>query len=165
MKLNELLEEVKIGSENYKRIKRLEEDDRKKNESLKRIKETPEENKISYLLKSSLENLQENEEIMKYISQAYTQIKSYEEKKREVSELRESYSRMKFDSIKETFISLIEAVNMYEIKNKNLLSNTLALVQYTFEELAEKTQREINLPSLVIQEQMEEELKIIKENI
>lgn len=155
MKINDLLEEVKIGSDDYKKLKRIEQ-----------LQKTPEEDKVSYLLKHSIQKLNENKNIMTYLNQAYTQIKRYEEKKRNVRDLRESFARMKFDSLKETYSSLIEAVNsVKEYKNEELLSNSIALVSYVIEELSNKTGKDVKVPELFMKEQVDNELSIIKENL
>lgn len=155
MKLNQLLEEAKIGKANYKKLKAIE-----------HINNTPEENKISYLLKHSITSLNESEGIMKTLNLAYSQIKGYEEKKRKVSKLQESFIRMKYDALKSTYLTLIEEVNkIEEYTNEELLSNSIALVHYIFEELLESCNKKITLPEFNLREQMNEEYKIIKENI
>lgn len=155
MKLNELLEEAKIGKDNYKKLKAIE-----------HIHATPEENRISYLLKHSLDNLKEEAGIMNQIRLAYSQIKSYEERKRRVINLQESFVRMKYDALASTILTLTEEVNKKEeYENEELLSNTIALIQYAFNEIAEGCNKEITLPELYLQEQVNEEYKIIRENI
>lgn len=155
MKLNQLLEEAKIGKANYKKLKTIE-----------NINNTPEGNKISYLLKHSLISLRESEGITNTLNLAYSQIKGYEEKKRKVSKLQESFIRMKYDALKSTYLTLIEEVNKKEKHtNEELLSNSIALVHYAFKELSEMCGKEVTLPEINLQEQINEEYKIIKENI
>lgn len=155
MKLNELLEEAKFGQESYKKLKTIE-----------HIHNTPEENKVSYLLKHAIEALNEDQDIMESLTLAYSQIKGYEERKRRVVNLHESFYRMKFDSLKSTIVDLTEKVNKKEsFGNEALLSNALALVQYAFTEISENCEKEVVLPEVQLQEMVNEEYTLIKENI
>ena len=155
MKLGDLLEESKIGRDNYKKLKTIE-----------HIHNTPEENRISFLLKHSLSSLKESEEIMEGLKIAYSQIKGYEEKKRRVVNLQEAFIRMKYDALKATYLNLIESVNKKEeYNNEELLSNSIALVHYAFNELSESFNKKDTLPEINLQEQINEEYKLIKENI
>lgn len=155
MKLNELLEEAKFGQESYKKLKTIE-----------HIHNTPEENKVSYLLKHAIEALNEDRDIMESLTLAYSQIKGYEERKRRVVNLHESFYRMKFDSLKSTIVDLTEKVNKKEsFGNEALLSNALALVQYAFTEISENCEKEVVLPEVQLQEMVNEEYTLIKENI
>jgi len=155
MKLNELLEETKIGKDNYKKIK-----------SIEHIHNTPEENKISFLLQHSLNSLKESKEITGSLQLAYSQIKGYEERKRRVTKLHESFLRMKYDALKNTYLELIENINKKEeLQNEELLSNAVALVHYAFNEISEQCDKKVTLPEIQIQEKVNEEYKLIKENI
>lgn len=155
MKLNELLEEAKMGQINYKRLKAIE-----------HIHNTPEENKVSYLLKHALESLNEEKSIMEKLTLAYSQIKGYEERKRRGFGLNESFYRMKFDSLKSTMVELSEAVNKEdEYVNEELLGNAIALVQYSFNEVSENCKKDVKLPELKLQKIVNEEYELIKDNI
>ena len=155
MKFNELLEEVKFGNEDYRKLKNLE-----------KIQESySEKNKISFLLENSMEKLDEASQVMNSLHKAYTQIRSYEQKKSLVSELKESFIRMKFDAIKKSYYDLIESINENEISNKELLSNAVALVKYSFEELNENINIKVNFPETPLSEDIDKEFDFIKKNI
>ncbi len=155
MNINELLEESKIGVEDYKKLNAIE-----------LIYNTSEEDRISFLLSHSIENLKENEQIMYILNQANSQIKGYEERKKRGRGVQESFARMKFDALKNTYIELAECINNQEtFNNKELLGNSVALIVYIFEEISEKCNKKINLPELVIQEEVEAEYSFIKENL
>lgn len=155
MKFNELLEEVKYGSEDYRKLKYLE-----------KIEESSSEDyKVSFLLENSLKNLNEEKEIMNLLNQAYSQIKNYERKKVLVSELKEGFVRMKFDSLKNIYSDLVEKINSSKLDNEKLLCNSVALVKYMFDELNERVDMKINFPELNISEEVNKELSFIKKNL
>jgi len=154
MKINDLLEEVKLGKETYKNIKHFQE-----------IKNAPENNKISFILKASIDKLNENENIMNNLKNAYHQIKIFEEKATRVSTIQESYARMKTDDIKKFYNNII--LETKNANNKKLLINSLAIINYAVEVISENCKK--FKPSLDVLEEINEdinkELIFIKENI
>lgn len=165
MKVKELLEEVKIGSENYKKIKTAEE-----------IKETFDEDletyKVSDLMTVGYQKLAESEvdeRLTKNLKNSIAKIKSIEDRQEKSNYLSESYTRMKFDTLKQSYndiIALMEQKKVSRDVNKELLANSLALLRYKIEEMAKLNGIEANLNEAnnTFQPFIDKEYKIVKES-
>jgi hypothetical protein len=162
MKLGELLEEVKIGTENYKEIKTIEQIQNSFNED-------NEDYKISELLNIHLQKMlqEENDEkITKNIKNSILKISNIEERQETSNFISESYARMKYDSLKKVYndiISLMENKKISKNVEKEVLANALGLIKFKIEEMAEisKTEVSLNESNETFQPFINKEYKII----
>lgn len=166
MKIAELLEEVKLGKENYNKLKTSEQ-----------IKESFDEDSENYKISDLIgvhrktlldENADEN--ILKHLKNAMLKVKSVEDRQEKTNYLSESYSRMKFDSLKTVYndiISLMENKKVQRNTNKEVLANALGLIRYKIDEMSKLCnveEQELKKSNEVFQPYIDKEYKLVLES-
>lgn len=137
MKLGQLLEEVKVGTENYKNQK-----------TAKEIVESFDEDintyKISSLLNVMVSKLTEginedNASVIRSLRKIQNKIEMYEEKVKDNGFVSPAYARMKYDSLIEDYNYLATQVVKNKIQrqlNKEAFAHSVALIRYQIESIA-----------------------------
>lgn len=164
MKLGNLLEEVKIGTEKYKELKTIE-------QIRENFNEDEEAYKISDLLNLHLQNLvSENadEKLIKKIKTAMLKVDSIEQRQEKTNYLSESYSRMKFDSLKTAYndvIALMENKKISKHVDKEVIANSLGLIKYKINEMGKLcgVQPSLNEGNETFQPFIDKEYKTIRQ--
>lgn len=150
MKLKELLEEVKLGTDQYKQKKTIE--------------QITESSSISDMLSVSIEKIN-NPLLNTLLKSSIMKIKAVEEKEY----INETFARMKYDSLRKNYhkmIALLEDKKLRESVNEEIIANALAFIKYNLLFLAEKSNAVCKLnTSNYLEEQISNELSLIKENI
>lgn len=164
MKLNKLLEEIKLGTSKFK-------EQENKEILLESFDEDLENYKISKVY-SLLEN-KIGEEINEETSSI---IRTLRKIKNKISMLEErenisiAYATMKMDSLIEDYNSLIDLVNRKKIQrviDKNIVAHAIALTEFTINNLSKIAEKEYSLNELneTFIPLVKKEYKIISENI
>jgi len=169
MKLSELLNQIKIGEDEYKTRENVdavletfdEDDDQYKTSKL-----------IDILSAKLTESKNENNVItINRIKKTAIKIGMYEDKFSTGKEISKSYHRMKFDSIKENYNEIIHDLESKKVQrsmDKEILSHAVALIKHKIIQLAEAA--EIQNPKLrelpeTLRPFVDKEYKLIIENI
>lgn len=152
MKLFELLEETKIGKDEYKEQKTTE-------QLLETFDEDIDDFKISSMLDVLINKIEEdiNEQTaptIRALRRADNKIKLYEDKLENNGSVSTAYARMRLDSINEEYNTILESIHSKKIfrqLDKDALAHSLALLRFKQEELI----RESEVENFVIKESIE----------
>lgn len=139
MKLSQLLEEIKIGEENYRQM-----------ETSKELIESFDENIDNYKISKLISVL--NNKFMKDLNEDTTpvikgfrkienKIKMMEDRVEDGKTLSTAYARMKYDSLSEDFNYIVENIKKKKVQrqlDKEALAHALALVIYEAKSLSQE---------------------------
>ena len=137
MKLDELLEEIKIGTSDYKTMQH-------KEEMLETFDEDEDNYKTSKLVNLLAAKLSEekndlNENVIKKLKKISHKMENTEEKVF-AGPISKSYARMKLDSMKEDYESIVEDIQSKKTLrslNHEVLANAMALIMFEATKLHE----------------------------
>lgn len=167
MKLSELLEEVRVGTEQFKETQTTE-------SLLETFDEDIDNYRISKVLGVMINKLEEdvNEDTaptIRALRRAYNKIDLLENKLEESGMVSKAYARMRLDSLNEEYNSVLESIHSKKVArqlNKEALAHALALIKYQQENLtglAEVSNYEIKESTSTFQPLIDKEFKIISE--
>jgi len=147
MKLTDLLEEIKVGSENYKEQKTTEELLETFDEDLDNYRIS---NTLSVMIRKMSENLNENNTpTIRSFRKALDKIKMFEDKLEDRGHVSKAYARMKFDSLNEDYNSILENLKskkVYRSFDRDVLAHSIALLRHQQKVLGREAElREVNL--------------------
>lgn len=171
MQLAQLLEEIKIGEENYRDLKTSK-------ELIESFDEDLDNYKISALI-SALNNKfaesvnEDTSPVIKGFRKIENKIKMMEERIENQGSISTAYARMKYDSISEDFQTLVENINRKKVQrqlDKDSLAHAVALVIYEGKKLSKEGDFDFaqkDFPNLGenFQPFIVKELKLIEESI
>lgn len=171
MKLEQLLEEIKIGEDNYRQIQTSKELIESFDEDINNYKISK---LISALNSKFAENLSEDTSpAVRAFRKIENKIKMMEDRIEDKGFVSEAYARMKYDSISEDFAYLSENINKNKIQRQldtDSLAHAVALVIYEAKKLSQEGNfdfREKDFP--VMNESFKvvvnKELKLIEESL
>lgn len=137
MKLSELLEEVKVGTEEFKESQTAE-------NLLETFDEDIDNYRISKVLGAMINKLEEdvNEDTaptIRALRRAYNKIDLFEKKMEDAGIVSKAYARMRLDSLVEEYNTVLESVHVKKVArqlNKEALAHALGLVRHQQENLA-----------------------------
>ena len=171
MQLAQLLEEIKIGEENYRELKTSKELIESFDEDLDNYKIS---SLISVLNNKFAENINEDTSpVIKGFRKIENKIKMMEDRTEKQGSISTAYAKMKYDSISEDFQTLVENINRKKVQrqlDKDSLAHAVALVIYEAKKLAKDGDFDFesrDFPNLGenFQPFINKELKLIEESI
>ena len=171
MQLNQLLEEVKIGEENYREIQTSQ-------ELINSFDEDTDNYKISSLI-AALNNKfvesvnEDTSPVIKGFRKVENKIKMMEDRIEKCGGISTAYAKMKYDSLSEDYSQICENIKRKKVQrqlDKDSLAHAVALVLYEAKKLSKEGDfdfEEKDFPSLGenFQPFIKKELKLIEENI
>jgi len=139
MKLSQLLEEIKIGEDNYRQLKTSK-------ELIESFDEDIDNYKISKLIAALNNKFMEdvNEDttpVIKGLRKIENKISMMEERIEDGKPISTAYARMKYDSISEDFGYIVENIKRKKVQrqlDREALAHALALVIYEAKELSKE---------------------------
>ena len=160
MKISDLLEEVKLGPEEYKNKQNIE-------AIVESFNEEIDDYKISDIVKESNDKLLDeknllNESVLRNLFTCQNKLAVLEEKAENITPV---YAKMKFNSIKKNLVAIEEALQHKKILktlNEDLLVYSLALVKTKMDWLAEEADIEEYNFEIAIADNINEEAEVIK---
>ena len=163
MKVKDLLEEARLGTEEYKNKKNIE-------TIVESFDDDIDNYKISSVIKESNDTLLNqktmiNEDILRNLAICQNKIELIEEKAENMTPL---YAKMKFNSIKKNLATIEESLSHKKILNslnEDLLTYDLALIKSKMDELAECAEIETYNFEFSLAEKVNEEAEVIKKII
>jgi len=170
MKLGQLLEEVKVGKENYNNQKTSK-------ELIESFDEDINSYKISSVLNAMINKLSENINednslTIRTLRKASSKIEMYEDKLKDYGHVSTAYSRMKYDSLIEDYNAVVDQISKNKVQrqlNKEALAHSLALIKYQLESFAPEANLDEAVGFKVLPENFEpfvnKEYKLIVENL
>lgn len=145
MKLGELLEQIKLGTEEFKKQE-------VEKQFLESYDEDTEDYKVSVLLGRLIGALSEDIDeitgpVIRSLRKSTEKIKMYETKIEDNGSVSEAYTRMKLDSLKEEYNHMADLLSKNKVRQafdkKEALANAVALVKFQMETLADDIQIEV----------------------
>lgn len=167
MKLSDLLEEVKVGTEEFKESQTTE-------KLLETFDEDIDNYRISKVLGLMINKLEEgvNEDTaptIRALRRAFNKVGLFEQKLEEGRAVSKAYARMRLDSINEEYNTILESIHSKKISrqlNKEALAHALALIKYEQNVLSSHAEIEFyNIKEAVstFEPLIEKEYKVISE--
>lgn len=171
MQLAQLLEQIKIGEDNYRELQTSKELIESFDEDLDNYKIS---NLISALNNHFVENVNEDTSpVVKGFRKIENKIKLMEDRIENSGGISTAYAKMKYDSLAEDYSSLVENINRKKVQrqlDKDKLAHALALVIYEAKKLSREGDfdfAEKDFPGLSenFEPFVKKELKLIEENL